>query len=98
MGNYEEAKVKLTNNQLESSSLQKKNKAGQTLKVTKKDFKMKNFHTNYYWQKTKIKVRNAFANNIWKDIKLNKSQLSKAIQSGIFLGALLYKLAKSLFL
>ena len=54
---------------------------------------MKDCHTNYYWQKTKIKIRNAFTNNIWKDINLNKAQLSKTIQSGKFLGALLNKLA-----
>ena len=37
----------------------------------------------------KTKLRNAFTNNISADIKLNKAQLSKIIQSGVFLGAFL---------
>ena len=41
------------------------------------------------------KRRNAYVNNISTDIKLSKTQLSKIIQSGGFLGALLGKLADS---
>ena len=37
----------------------------------------------------KTKLRNAFTNNISADIKLNEAQLSKIIQSGVFLGAFL---------
>ena len=38
-------------------------------------------------------IRKAFAKNISTDIKLSKTQLSKMIQSGGFLGNLLGKLA-----
>ena len=40
----------------------------------------------------KAKIRNAFANNISTDIKLNKAQISKEIQSGGFLGSWLGKM------
>ena len=40
----------------------------------------------------KAKLRNALANNMWTDIKLSKSELSKIIQSGGFLGRFLGKL------
>ena len=39
------------------------------------------------------KLRNAFENNMSTDIRLSKSQISKIIQSGRFLGSLLSKLA-----
>ena len=41
----------------------------------------------------KTKLRNAFNNNMPTDLKLSKSQISKIIQSGGFLGSLLSKLA-----
>ena len=41
----------------------------------------------------KTKLRNAFENNMSTDIKLFKTQISKIIQSGGFLGALLSKIA-----
>ena len=44
----------------------------------------------------KTKLRNAFNNNMSADIKLSKAQISKIIQSGGFLGALLSKLAAPL--
>ena len=37
----------------------------------------------------KTKLRNAFENNMSSDIKLSKTQVSKIIQSGVFLGPLL---------
>ena len=40
----------------------------------------------------KIKVRNAFDNNMSTDSKLSKAQISKIILSGGFLGSLLSKL------
>ena len=39
------------------------------------------------------KLRNAFENNMSADIKLSRTQISKIIQSGRFLGSLLSKLA-----
>ena len=41
----------------------------------------------------KTKLRNAFNNSMWTDLKLPKAQISKIIQSGGFLGLLLSKLA-----
>ena len=41
----------------------------------------------------KSELRNAFNNNMSTNIKLSKAQISKIIQSGIFLGSLLSKLA-----
>ena len=41
----------------------------------------------------KIKLRNAFNNNMSTDLKLSRAQISKIIQSGGFLGSLLSKLA-----
>ena len=41
----------------------------------------------------KTKLRNAFENNMSTDIKLSKTQISKIIQSGGLLGALLSKIA-----
>ena len=48
------------------------------------------------WEK--IKIRNAFANNILIDIKLSKGQLPKIVQSFEFLGALLGKFAGPLMI
>ena len=44
----------------------------------------------------KIKLRNAFNNNMSTDLKLSKAQISKIIKSGAFLGSLLSKLASPL--
>ena len=41
----------------------------------------------------RIRLRNAFNNNMSTDVKLSKAQISKIIQSGGFLGSLLSKLA-----
>ena len=43
----------------------------------------------------KIELRNAFNNNISTGLKLSKTQISKLIQSGGFLGSLLSKLDES---
>ena len=44
-------------------------------------------------RRQKTKLRNAFNNNMWADLKLSKTQIVKIIQSGGFLGSLLSKLA-----
>ena len=43
--------------------------------------------------KTKTKLKNTFENNVPTDKKLSKTQISKMIQSGEFLGWLLSKIA-----
>ena len=44
----------------------------------------------------KIKLGNAINNKMSNDIKLPKAQISKIIQSGVFLGSFLSKLASPL--
>ena len=46
---------------------------------------MKNYHMSYSNNKTKTKIRSAFAKNISIDINLTKTQISKVIQSGGYL-------------
>ena len=81
MANYEEARVKL------------KNKTGTTLRITKKYFQDEELpYELSITARQKTKIRNAFAGNMLTDIKLSKALLSKLIQLGGFLGALLSKL------
>ena len=44
-------------------------------------------------RRQKMKLKNAFENKISTDIKLSKMQISKIMQSGSFLSALLSKIA-----
>ena len=82
MANYEEARVKV------------KIKTGTTLRITKKNFQDEELPCELsITAKQKTKIRNAFASNMLTDIKLSKALLSKLIQLGGFLGALLSKLA-----
>ena len=46
--------------------------------------------------KQKVKLRNAFNNNMSTDLKLSKTQISKILQSGGFLGSLLIRIASPL--
>ena len=48
MANYEEARVKLINTQLTKIKPPPKNKTGTTLRITKKTFKIRNCHINYF--------------------------------------------------
>ena len=83
MANYEEAKVKLTNTQLDKLKSVAKSKTGTTLKVTKKNVQDIEFpHELFITSRQKTKIKNAFANNMSTDIKLSKAQWSKVIQSG----------------
>ena len=50
-------------------------------------------HESLLTTRQKIKLRNAFENNMSTDIKLSKTQISKIIQSGGILGSLLSKIA-----
>ena len=82
MANYEEAKVKLTNTQLDKLKSVAKSKTG-TLKVTKKNVQDIEFpHELFITSRQKTKIKNAFANNMSTDVKLSKAQWSKVIQSG----------------
>ena len=92
MASYEEARVKLTNTQLNKLKCLTKNKTGTTLRITKKNFQDEELpHKLLLTTRQTIKVRNAFANNMSTDIKLSKAKISKIIQSGGFLGSWLGK-------
>ena len=51
-------------------------------------------HELFLTKRQKIKIRNAFSNNMLTDIKLSKAQLSKIIQLGGFLGNMMGNLSK----
>ena len=59
-------------------------------RITKKNFQNEELrHESYLKIILKTKIRNYFDNHMLTDIKLSKANLSKIIQSGGFLGALL---------
>ena len=84
MANYEEARIKLANIQLNKLKSAAKNRLGTTLRITKKNPQLP--HELFLTTRQKTKIRNAFANKMLTNIILTKSQLSKMIQSGGFLG------------
>ena len=74
MTNYEEARVKLTNCQLNKLNSAAKNKTGTTLRITKKNFQDEQLLCKLFvttWPKNKI--TNASGNNMSTDIKLSKA-------------------------
>ena len=50
MAHFEEGRAKLTNTQLSKLKSAAKEKTGTTLRLTKKNFNMKNYHINYSWK------------------------------------------------
>ena len=85
MLNYLEARVKLTNTQLNKLKSTAKNKAGAILKINKKNVQDEAFsHELFVTRRPATKMRNGFPNNMSTDIKLSKMQTSKIIQSGGF--------------
>ena len=90
MAHYEEARIKLTNKQTNKLKSAVKNKTGTSVRITKKNFQDEELlHELFLTTTQKTKIRNAFANNMPTDIKLNISQLAKIIQSGGFVGKIL---------
>ena len=72
MGNYQEARVKLTSTELNKLKSAAKNKTGTILKLNKKNFGDEELPHELFlttWQATKI--RNVFASNMSTDIKLS---------------------------
>ena len=78
MASYGEARVKLTNTQLNKSKYASKNNIGAILRINNKIFQDKELPHELFLT-IRQKVRNAFANNISTDIKISKAQLSKII-------------------
>ena len=94
MVEYSKVNVKLTDTQLKKLKNAVKNKTGTTLRINLKMLNGNNLpHELLLTTRQKIKLRNAFNNNMSTDIKLSKAQITKIIQSGGFLGSLLSKLA-----
>ena len=82
MANYQKARVKLTNIQSNESKSAVKNKAETILRLNNNFEDEELPHELFLTTSQTTKVRNAFANNMWTDIKLIKGQTSKIIQSG----------------
>ena len=94
MVEYSKVNVKLSDTQLKKLKTAVKNKTGTTLRIYLKMFNGNNLPHELLLLTTrqKTKLKNAF-NNMPTDLKLSKAQISKIIQSGVVLGALLSKLA-----
>ena len=77
MPNYQQARVKLTNTQLNKLKLVSKNKTRTVLRLNKKNFEDEELPHEFFLTKTQTtKIENPFANNISTDIKLSKAQIS----------------------
>ena len=73
MANYQEARVKPTNTQLNKIKCAAKNKAGTTLRLNKKKFEDEEFpHKLFLTTRQTTKIINTFAYNMSTDIKLSK--------------------------
>ena len=94
MVEYNKVNVKLSDTQLKKLKTAVKNKAGATLTINSKMFNGNDLPDELLLTtRQKIKLRNAFNNNMSTDLKFSKAQISKIIQPGGFLGLLLSKLA-----
>ena len=94
MVEYSKVNVKLTDTLLEKLKNAVKNKTGITLRMNSKIFDENDLpHELLLTARPKTKLRNAFSKNMPTDLKLSKTQISKILQSGGFLGSLLSKLA-----
>ena len=94
MVEYNKVNVKLTDTQLKKLKTTVKNETGTTLRMSLKMLDGNDLpHELLLTTRQKIKLINAFNNNMSTDLKLSKTLISKIIQSGGFLGSLLSKLA-----
>ena len=84
MANYQEARVKLTNTQLNKLKFAAKNKIGTILRLNKKNFEDEEL---FLTTRKTTKIRNVFVNNMSTDIKLSKAQITKIYQSGKSFGS-----------
>ena len=98
MTQYNSLNVKLSNSQLNKLKSSIKNETDVVLRISSNMVSNSNNNTNFPHEllltnRQVANIRKAFAKNTSIDIKLSKTQLSKMIQSGGFLGNLLGKLA-----
>ena len=100
MTQYNSLNVKLSNSQLSKLKSAIKNENDAVLRISSNMVGNSNDNTNFPHElllpnKQVENIRKAFANHFSTDIKLSKTQLSKMIQSGGFLGRLLGPLLKT---
>ena len=97
---YISLNVKLSNSQLNKLKAAIKNGIEAVLRLSSNTIGNSNDKTNFPHEllltnRHVANLRKAFTNNLATDIKLSKTQLSKMIQSGEFLGRLLGPLQKT---
>ena len=97
---YISLNVKLSNSQLNKLKAAIKNGIEAVLRLSSNTIGNSNDKTNFPHEllltnRQVANLRKAFANHLSTDIKLSKTQLSKMIQSGEFLGRLLGPLQKT---
>ena len=100
MTQYNSLNVKLSNSQLNKLKLAIKNQTDVVLRLSlnmidNSDDKTNFTHELLLTNRQVTNLRGAFASRISTDIKLSKTQLSKMIQSGGFLGRLLGPLLRT---
>ena len=100
MTQYNSLNVKLSNSQLNKLKSSIKNETDIVLRISSNMVGNSNDNTNFLHElfltnRQVANIRKAFANHSSTDIKLSKTQLSKMIQSGGFLGRLLGPLLKT---
>ena len=100
MNQYNTLNVKLSNSQLNKLKSSIKNETDVVLRISSSMVGNSNDNTNFPHEvlltnRQVTNIRKAFAKNSSTDIKLSKTQLSKMIQSGGFLGRLLGPLLKT---
>ena len=103
MTQYNSLNVKLSNSQLNKLKSAKKNESEVVLRFSSNmigdsDDKINFPHELLLTNRQVANLRKAFANYLSTNIKLSKTQWSKMIQSGGFLGKLLGPLLKTGFL
>ena len=100
MTQYSSFNVKLSNSQLNKLKSSIKNETDVVLRISSNAVGNSNDNTNFphkllLTNRQVANIPKAFAKNTSTDIKLSKTQLSKMIQSGRFLGRLLGPLLKT---
>ena len=100
MTHYNSLNVKLSNSQLNKLKSSIKNETDVVLRISSNMVGNSNYNTNFpneflLTNRQVANIRKAFAKNASTDIKLSKTQLSKMIQSGGFLGRHLGPLLKT---
>ena len=98
MTQYNILNVKLSNSELKKFKSAVKKEAEVVLRLSSnmiRDNETNSPHKLLLTNRQVLNLRKAFANHLSADIKLSKTQLSKMIQSGGFLGRLLGPLLKT---